>query len=801
MDEAEPAPAFRLRAQLLAHKSDVRGVTVSPAGTVATCSRDRLVCVWNVSAPSAPVQSLIGHAHWVTDVVFLDESRVASSCADGSIRIWDASSGKSLVEISAHTQSACSLFADKKYLVSSSWDAFARVHDAATGHLLYTCGPHPAAVWAALALPDGRLVTAAADHSVRLWLASGARSVVLPKAHSDVVRGIATGPRGGFVTVSNDSSLTYWAVDGDGYKPAGGVANLHNGSYIYAVVSDETEGYWRFFTAGEDGAVHVVVATDAADGGVAFRSMQTVMHPSTVWDVAVAPGGDIVTACSDGVARVFTTDVSAVADGDVLRAFDEAVSSRKISTKVLAGNDASKIAKPASELDVPGKKDGEAKVVRNPAGAPEVFMWSASEQKWSKVGDVVDDPASGGAAGDATAGAPDAKYDLVFDVEVGEGGRKQKLGFNRGENPYAAAQRFIDAHELDQDFLDQIAHFITQNAPAHMLGSIAGASRSDPLTGGGRYVPGGGAGGATDGSDPLTGGGRYVPGGGGAAEGTRGNVAARRHVPRRGWTTFLGSRNIEAIVKKISAGNEQACGGEGGTHLDEAEMSVFMEQLVPKLRQLESSDDAMVVVDDDECAVVEKMVQLPTRIVFPALDVARIVIGLPSGQKFFFSKKNGEILDGIMTHAESVEANAAVLIMACKFVCNMFAASAMSSHMREKWAKVVASCGSAAKSPNARVRECYANLLSNLALYMHESKMSLAERMPVIGSILQAAEGEKEEGTVYILMVALGTLMMNDAETQQYGAKVGAAKCVVKAARMSKRLQEVADEIRKLVPA
>ena len=38
------------------------------------------------------------------------------------------------------------------------------------------------------------------------------------------------------------------------------------------------------------------------------------------------------------------------------------------------------------------------------------------------------------------------------------------LRYNRGDNPYVAAQKFIDTWELDQNFLEQIADFIEQVA-------------------------------------------------------------------------------------------------------------------------------------------------------------------------------------------------------------------------------------------------------------------------------------------------------------------------------------------------
>ena len=81
-------------------------------------------------------------------------------------------------------------------------------------------------------------------------------------------------------------------------------------------------------------------------------------------------------------------------------------------------------------------------------------------KRWTKVGDVVDGPDGGASLGPGSVRGKN--YDFVFQVGIGEGGKKEKLGYNRGENPYLAAQRFIDDNGLSPEFLDQISKFVDQ---------------------------------------------------------------------------------------------------------------------------------------------------------------------------------------------------------------------------------------------------------------------------------------------------------------------------------------------------
>lgn len=63
-------------------------------------------------------------------------------------------------------------------------------------------------------------------------------------------------------------------------------------------------------------------------------------------------------------------------------------------------------------------------------------------------------------------------------------------------NPYEAAQDFLNANDLPQNYLDQIAEFVTTNSRGVTLGAET-SQNSDPLDGifcdllvDGRYIPG-----------------------------------------------------------------------------------------------------------------------------------------------------------------------------------------------------------------------------------------------------------------------------------------------------------------------
>jgi phospholipase A-2-activating protein len=112
-------------------------------------------------------------------------------------------------------------------------------------------------------------------------------------------------------------------------------------------------------------------------------------------------------------------------------------------------------------LSASGKKEGEVKMIRLNGGTVEAHQWSGGV--WTKIGEVV-------GATPKRVEHEGQEYDFVFDVDIAEGAPPLKLPYNTDENPYEAAQKFIDKNELDVGFLQQIVKFIETNTGGVPLG-------------------------------------------------------------------------------------------------------------------------------------------------------------------------------------------------------------------------------------------------------------------------------------------------------------------------------------------
>jgi len=67
-------------------------------------------------------------------------------------------------------------------------------------------------------------------------------------------------------------------------------------------------------------------------------------------------------------------------------------------------------------------------------------------------------------------------------VSLDDAGRSFKLPYNTSEDPWFAAQKFLERNDLEPSFLDQVANFIINNVKGVELGTPS-AEFADPFTG------------------------------------------------------------------------------------------------------------------------------------------------------------------------------------------------------------------------------------------------------------------------------------------------------------------------------
>ena len=191
-------------------------------------------------------------------------------------------------------------------------------------------------------------------------------------------------------------------------------------------------------------------------------------------------------------------------------------------------------------------------------------------------------------------------YDMVIPVEIEQPGtgqvRKLEIGYNQGQNPFTVAQEFIDKHMLDQSYLRQIADYITQRSSDYRPPIIESAD-TQVTTGG-----------ATGASSHIT--------------------KSFQYFPPAAYNTFETTK-IAKLMSTLQQFNEKLNGEEANQRLTDLEIEK-LEQICKTVQETAFYHSSSF--SKQEFAALRKvLMHWPSTKVFPALDLARLVVFHPQG--------------------------------------------------------------------------------------------------------------------------------------------------------------------------
>ncbi|TYZ59095.1 hypothetical protein PybrP1_007215 [[Pythium] brassicae (nom. inval.)] len=642
------ASVFRLRAELRGHDGAVRAICALENDVVLTGAMDATAKSWLPSADggyeSLESATLYDHEHWVTAAVRLPGGGFATGAMDKKIRLFAADSTR-VAELAGHDGGVISLAlsACGTFLLSGSWDGSARVWDLRSRACVHVLAGHENGV-CVLGLPNGVIVTgstgrqvgnAVVDFQLRFWTDFALTKTVAD--HRGPIRQLVLVPElGGFVSCSNDGSIKVRTLDGDVVasmehplnaegKPGFvlGVAVLPNGCIVSAS-EDCTARVWT------------------ADGTL----LQTIEHPSGLWCVAsLGATGDFVTGCDDKVARIFTIDDAKVAPVAVA-AFEDAVrEARLVRERGPSGVEIDKLPAYERRGQVTGKSDGQIQMFKKGSKAW-ACQWSAPSKTWLDIGEVTGTGGGGGVV-DGTA------YDMVIPVEIELPGgvKKLEIGYNQGENPFMVAQQFIDKHMLDQGYLREIADYITQRSSDYRP-PVLGNNEAVDIEMEGSNAP--------------------------SATNAAAAAPAFKYFPAGGYNTFEATK-IGKLMSTLRQYNDKLQSSEADTStvaLSDPDL-IGLEHIASVVQETAFYHSSTFTAA--EIRVLKSLVlQWPADVVFPALDLLRLVLVHPQGPATLGDATLGELVERMLalglqtTTAAGADVPVATRMLALRVLANMF---------------------------------------------------------------------------------------------------------------------------------
>jgi WD40 repeat protein/tRNA A-37 threonylcarbamoyl transferase component Bud32 len=328
-------------------------VDLSPDGNALAYSLDdKSIAVRDVRRDEI-VATMKGHESPPVMLCYsADGTRLISGSHDGTVRVWNTSTGEQVYKVTGHRQPVgkAELSRDHRRLVTFGWQTkTAILWDGKTGKPIAALGGHEQDLaWANFNGKGDQVLTV--EHypscQMRLWSAETGRLVAVLKGHEDQLTTHQFSPDDRrIITASRDQTIRLWdAKTGSlittirGHKGWVNDASFSpDGSRIASVSADHTVRIWNGYTGAPlavlyghaNEIVHVSYQRDeivshALDGTVRYWDPKTVErdnrllgHKNFVYGVVMHTDGKRVASASwDGTVRIWN-----FADGRELKSF------------------------------------------------------------------------------------------------------------------------------------------------------------------------------------------------------------------------------------------------------------------------------------------------------------------------------------------------------------------------------------------------------------------------------------------------------------------------------------------------
>lgn len=681
-------PNFTLSQSLQVHTGAVRCISLNE-DFLLTGSYDSTLFLGKHSGKIyEPVASFSHHSSSVYSCQLTkDNTGFYSGDKAGNIYYTRFESGSAL-EFAKHSNAVSSLDYIGTNLISGSWDSTAKIWDINTGTCLSTLDNQKHTHAVAVRVTPNFIVTGSQNGFLNFWSTSG-NFIRAVKVHDDIIKKIDFNEEIGIITCSNDATVKIISLDGR-------IVNTFIGHSGF-VFSCATLGL-DIVSAGDDKIVKVWRDSACVD---------SIMHPDSVWDVAVNYLGDIITAGGDYFTRVFTLDKDKVASQQELEEYNGKCVGQSEEHKEEI--DLSKYPHISELQNRRGKKEGDIEIFRN-GNIGEAYMWHVEGGYWERIGEVVGtslDQQSQGSSRKYYNGDhifPAGEYEYIFDVDLGEGITK-KLPYNNTQNPLETAEKFIAREGMRRDYIPEITKFLNNNAKPN--------------------------------TNPTA---------------PKPQQVKAKYFPQAICVNFT-TGNVETVLKKIKEFNMNI---DAGLRLDEAELR-NLDRIAGTLANVKNYNKSSLTNKDLDLMM--KLIRWPKGFSFPCLDLYRFALMHQSTQEIFKTSDHGAehiaYVCGIIACSQN---DNPVLITGYRVLCNMFFGNSSQYAVETRRELVLDSALANVDNTNKNVRLGLISLLFNYSVLL-ATKNDIQGKIQILVALNEIIQNETDTENLFKALVTIGNIV------------------------------------------
>jgi guanine nucleotide-binding protein subunit beta-2-like 1 protein len=208
------AETLTLRGELRGHANWVTSIATTDTNLdlILSASRDNSIIVWDLSQKSEngeepeyglPRRSLVGHSHFVEDVVISSDGQFALSGSwDGTLRLWDIKTGETTRRFVGHEKDVLSVAfsADNRQIVSGSRDRTVKLWNT-LGQCKYTISEEGHTEWVSCvrfspSQSNPLIVSCGWDNLVKVWSLSNCKLTTNLVGHTGYLNTVTVSPDG-----------------------------------------------------------------------------------------------------------------------------------------------------------------------------------------------------------------------------------------------------------------------------------------------------------------------------------------------------------------------------------------------------------------------------------------------------------------------------------------------------------------------------------------------------------------------------------------------------------------------------